>query len=247
MTDFTRYMDKYYELEVKYSGDILVSEPIYIEHGKTPKPKDNSFGFTEVYSSYELAVKAAIKYAHELQFYGQEALWTNVINGMIKHGETEEQKIEELKQKVEEEPEATAETVESVEETTVSETETVEETAEQTAEPETFSYEFNEIHKITVSKRNNVYVEEFFEKMGGSYVKLGEKTWGCIEDIEEYYGIKINRNVQTNTEEMKPEINPTAENITVSGTNQDNINVLIVADIANTFEMITHTGYFDTS
>ena len=43
------------------------------------------------------------------------------------------------------------------------------------------------------------------------------------------------------------ESEPTAENITVSGTNQDNINVLIVADIANTFEMITHTGYFDTS
>ena len=150
-------------------------------------------------------------------------------------------------EEVEEEPEATAETVESVEETTVSETETVEETAEQTAEPETFSYEFNEIHKITISKRNNVYVEEFFEKMGGSYVKLGEEAWGCIEDIEEYYGIKINRNVQTNTEEMKPEIKPTAENITVSGTNQDNINVLIVADVINTFEMITHTGYFDTS
>ena len=43
------------------------------------------------------------------------------------------------------------------------------------------------------------------------------------------------------------ESEPTAENITVSGTNQGNINVLIVADIANTFEMITHTGYFDTS
>lgn len=39
----------------------------------------------------------------------------------------------------------------------------------------------------------------------------------------------------------------TAENITVSGTNQGNINVLIVADVINTFEMITHTGYFDTS
>lgn len=39
----------------------------------------------------------------------------------------------------------------------------------------------------------------------------------------------------------------TAENITVSGTNQDNINVLIVADVINAFEMITHTGYFDTS
>ena len=154
-------------------------------------------------------------------------------------------------------PEATAETVESVEETTVSET--VEETAEQetelnaeveaeqTAEPETFSYEFNEIHKITISKRNNVYVEEFFEKMGGSYVKLGEEAWGCIEDIEEYYGIKINRNVQTDTEESESESEPTAENITVSGTNQDNINVLIVADVINTFEMITHTGYFDTS
>lgn len=142
---------------------------------------------------------------------------------------------------------AETETVESVEETTVSETETVEETAEQTAEPETFSYEFNEIHKITISKRNNVYVEEFFEKMGGSYVKLGEEAWGCIEDIEEYYGIKINRNVQTDTEESESESEPTAENITVSGTNQDNINVLIVADVINTFEMITHTGYFDTS
>ncbi len=43
------------------------------------------------------------------------------------------------------------------------------------------------------------------------------------------------------------ESEPTAENITVSGTNQGNINVLIVADIANAFEMITHTGYFDTS
>ena len=142
----------------------------------------------------------------------------------------------------------TAETVESVEETTVSETETVEETAEQTAEPETFSYEFNEIHKITISKRNNVYVEEFFEKMGGSYVKLGEEAWGCIEDIEEYYGIKINRNVQTDTEESESESEsePTADSNTVE-TYQGNINVLIVADIANTFEMITHTGYFDTS
>ena len=43
------------------------------------------------------------------------------------------------------------------------------------------------------------------------------------------------------------ESEPTAENITVSGTNQGNINVLIVADVINTFEMITHTGYFDTS
>lgn len=43
------------------------------------------------------------------------------------------------------------------------------------------------------------------------------------------------------------ESEPTAENITVSGTNQVNINVLIVVDIANTFETITHTGYFDTS
>ena len=43
------------------------------------------------------------------------------------------------------------------------------------------------------------------------------------------------------------ESEPTAENITVSGTNQDNINVLIVADVINTFEKITHTGYFDTS
>lgn len=162
---------------------------------------------------------------------------------------------------VKEEPEATAETVESVEETTVPET--VEETAEQeteinaeiaeveaeqTAEPETFSYEFNEIHKITISKRNNVYVEEFFEKMGGSYVKLGEKTWGCIEDIEEYYGIKINRNVQTDTEESESESEsePTADSNTVE-TYQGNINVLIVADVINTFEMITHTGYFDTS
>lgn len=158
-------------------------------------------------------------------------------------------------------PEATAETVESVEETTVSET--VEETAEQetelnaeiaeveaeqTADPETFSYEFNEIHKITISKRNNVYVEEFFEKMGGSYVKLGEEAWGCIEDIEEYYGIKINRNVQTDTEESESESEsePTVDSNTVE-TYQGNINVLIVADIANTFEMITHTGYFDTS
>ena len=45
--------------------------------------------------------------------------------------------------------------------------------------------------------------------------------------------------------ESEPE--PTAENITVSGTNQGNINVLIVADVINTFKMITHTGYFDTS
>ena len=43
------------------------------------------------------------------------------------------------------------------------------------------------------------------------------------------------------------ESEPTAENITVSGTNQGNINVLIVADVINAFETITHTGYFDTS
>ena len=39
---------------------------------------------------------------------------------------------------------------------------------------------------------------------------------------------------------------PTVDSNTVE-TYQGNINVLIVADIANTFEMITHTGYFDTS
>ena len=192
-------------------------------------------------------IKAAvIETAYEYTVYGDFAVTDNG-DISIEESDIEEYGVYNGQYDVKEEPEATAETVESVEETTVSETETVEETAEQTAEPETFSYEFNEIHKITISKRNNVYVEEFFEKMGGSYVKLGEEAWGCIEDIEEYYGIKINRNVQTDTEESESESEPTAENITVSGTNQDNINVLIVADIANTFEMITHTGYFDTS
>ena len=195
-------------------------------------------------------IKAAvIETAYEYTVYGDFAVTDNG-SISIEESDIEEYGVYNGQYDVKEEPEATAETVESVEETTVSETETVEETAEQTAEPETFSYEFNGIHKITISKRNNVYVEEFFEKMGGSYVKLGEKTWGCIEDIEEYYGIKINRNVQTDTEESESESEsesePTADSNTVE-TYQGNINVLIVADIANTFEMITHTGYFDTS
>lgn len=42
------------------------------------------------------------------------------------------------------------------------------------------------------------------------------------------------------------ESEPTDDSNTVE-TYQDNINVLIVVDIANTFETITHTGYFDTS
>lgn len=42
------------------------------------------------------------------------------------------------------------------------------------------------------------------------------------------------------------ESEPTVDSNTVE-TYQGNINVLIVEDIANTFEMITHTGYFDTS
>ena len=209
-------------------------------------------------------IKAAVyEHVNGYEVYGDFAVTDNG-DISIEESDIEEYGVYNGQYDVKEEPES-VETVESVEETTVSETETVEETAEQetelnaevaqveaeqTAEPETFSYEFNEIHKITISKRNNVYVEEFFEKMGGSYVKLGEEAWGCIEDIEEYYGIKINRNVQTDTEESESESEsesePTADSNTVE-TYQGNINVLIVADIANTFEMITHTGYFDTS
>ena len=89
-----------------------------------------------------------------------------------------------------------------------------------------------------------------------------EATAETVESVEETTVSETETVEQT--AEQEPELNAevaqveaeqtaenktetTAENITVSGTNQGNINVLIVADIANTFEMITHTGYFDTS
>ena len=59
--------------------------------------------------------------------------------------------------------------------------------------------------------------------------------------------VEAEQTAETETiSKSESELEPTVDSNTVE-TYQGNINVLIVADIANTFEMITHTGYFDTS
>ena len=59
--------------------------------------------------------------------------------------------------------------------------------------------------------------------------------------------VEAEQTAETETiSKSESESEPTVDSNTVE-TYQGNINVLIVADIANTFEMITHTGYFDTS
>lgn len=180
-------------------------------------------------------------------------------------------------EEVEEEPEATTETVESVEETTVSETETVETEVAEKVIMRLSDGDGNVLGvKIFVGtyKQADEEAERIMAETGCyvSYVRYTDSRWNYMS--KEYYcgtdsesaltivspiTMKIEQTAEQETElntevtqveaeqtaENKTET--TAENITVSGTNQDNINVLIVADVINTFEMITHTGYFDTS
>ena len=171
-------------------------------------------------------------------------------------------------------PEA-AETVESVEETTVSETETVEtEVAEKYIMRLTDDDGHVLCIKVFVgtSKEADEESERVMAETGYdvSYVRYTDSRWNSME--KKYYCGTDSKSAlsvvvrKTETAEQETELNAevaqveaeqtaenknktetTDENITVSGTNQGNINVLIVADIANTFEMITHTGYFDTS
>ena len=58
------YPIKVFVLEVKYSGDIAIAE---IRCDKEPKEKDNKYGFTENYSSYERAKEAAINVSKQLK------------------------------------------------------------------------------------------------------------------------------------------------------------------------------------
>lgn len=62
------YPEKWYVVEVKYSngGDIAITE-CRTERGKEPKTKDNSFGFTLNFKTYEEARKFARYLATELK------------------------------------------------------------------------------------------------------------------------------------------------------------------------------------
>lgn len=128
-------------------------------------------------------------------------------------------------------------------------------------------YEYTVFGDFAVTDNGDISIEESdIEEYGvynGQYdVKEEPEAAETVESVEETT-VSETETVEE-TAEQETELNAeiaeveaeqtaenktetTAENITVSGTNQDNINVLIVADIANTFEMITHTGYFDTS
>lgn len=101
--------------------------------------------------------------------------------------------------------------------------------------------------------KNNVFI--------GTMQTLEPKTckWYCYNSISETTAeqetelnaeiaeVEAEQTAETETiSKSESESEPTVDSNTVE-TYQDNINVLIVADIANTFEMITHTGYFDTS
>ena len=50
-------------VEVKYSGDIAIAE---VRAKEEPREKDNSYGFTENYRTYESARKAAKNIAEQL-------------------------------------------------------------------------------------------------------------------------------------------------------------------------------------
>ena len=172
-------------------------------------------------------------------------------------------------------PDKTETSVESVEETTVSVLETVEtEIAEKYILRLTDEDGFVFCIKVFVgtSKEADEESERVMAETGYdvSYVRYTDSRWNSME--KKYYCGTDSKSAlsvvvrKTETAEQETELNAevaqveaeqtaenknktetTDENITVSGTNQGNINVLIVADIANTFEMITHTGYFDTS
>ena len=58
------YPIKIYILEVKYSGDIAITECRCKEE---PEEKDNRYGFTENYRMYEKAKEAAINISKQLK------------------------------------------------------------------------------------------------------------------------------------------------------------------------------------
>lgn len=57
------YPVKLYIVEVKYSGDIAIA---FVRAKTWPEEKDNRYGFTENYSTYEAAKKAAKNIAKQL-------------------------------------------------------------------------------------------------------------------------------------------------------------------------------------
>ena len=55
----------WYVVEVKYSGDIAIAY-VNTKRGEAPKERDNAFGFTQNYTTYEAAKKGAARIAAEL-------------------------------------------------------------------------------------------------------------------------------------------------------------------------------------
>lgn len=217
-------------------------------------------------------IKAAVyEHVNGYEVYGDFAVTDNG-DISIEESDIEEYGVYNGQYDVKEEPEA-AETVESVEETTVSETETVEtEVAEKfiiyvsdddlnvfcakvfvgtvkelddecdriIAETNCEEY----LHVLCYTDKRWEWVQKHYNQVSKSALSVVVRKTETAEQETEL-NTEVTQVEAEQTAENKTET--TAENITVSGTNQDNINVLIVADIANTFEMITHTGYFDTS
>lgn len=58
------YPNKLFIVEVKYSGDIAIAE---IRCKEEPEGKDNRYGFTKNFLTYETAKKAAMKISQELE------------------------------------------------------------------------------------------------------------------------------------------------------------------------------------
>lgn len=58
------YPNKVFIVEVKYSGDIAITEARCTEE---PKEKDNCYGFTENHRTYEQAKNAAINISKQLK------------------------------------------------------------------------------------------------------------------------------------------------------------------------------------
>lgn len=107
------------------------------------------------------------------------------------------------------------------------------------------------LHVLCYTDKRWEWVQKHYNQVSKSALSVVvRKTETAEQETELNTEVEAEQTAEPETfskSKSESESEPTAENITVSGTNQGNINVLIVADIANTFEMITHTGYFDTS
>ena len=107
------------------------------------------------------------------------------------------------------------------------------------------------LHVLCYTDKRWEWVQKHYNQVSKSALSVVvRKTETAEQETEinaEVAEVETEQTAETETiSKSESESEPTVDSNTVE-TYQDNINVLIVADIANTFEMITHTGYFDTS